>query len=359
MESTTRGDSLGRRPARRRAQLLAEAGRLLHAVKLLLIHAEYPTEACEHVLRSVIEREQIELQRSLGRIEPRKRFRRGSSHPLLERLPRSLLFIDESGKSFPEPALPAPHYFALGAVAMGEQELASYVVRADAVKQRFFGTADMTFHEPYMRTHAGPYFFDGDARRQAEFDRALGELITATEFVAFGVGVRKSAFEQEFTSTGIDPYLPTDAYSVAITLLLERYIDYLAFSDDKRLGRVIFESQGPKEDAQHQLDYAHLLLDGSRWVPDSAFRAWLETGLRFEPKQGSGGTELADMLSREIFEWITSDCTATPYRWPLFSRKTYSRGDGLMGKFGIKVFPDSDIRETVIAHRTAVMATGS
>ena len=31
--------------------------------------------------------------------------------------------------------------------------------------------------------------------------------------------------------------------------------------------------------------------------------------------------------------------------------KIYRRGDGRMGKFGAKVFPDSDIRDRVEAHR--------
>lgn len=105
------------------------------------------------------------------------------------------------------------------------------------------------------------------------------------------------------------------------------------------------------EDAFHQLEYARTLLEGSQWVPDSAFRNWLEPGLQFTPKQGSDPTELADMLSREIYEWIRSGCAVAPLRWNLFSRRIYCRGDGQMGKFGVKVFPDSDIRDRIEAHR--------
>lgn len=92
-----------------------------------------------------------------------------------------------------------------------------------------------------------------------------------------------------------------------------------------------FESQGPKEDAEHQMEYARLLLDGSQWIADASFRNWLETGLRFVPKSGSHPMELADMLSRELFEWIRDGCITQHGRWDLFNRKIYCRGDALMG----------------------------
>ena len=102
----------------------------------------------------------------------------------------------------------------------------------------------------------------------------------------FGVGVRKTAFQKEYVETGIDPYLPTDIYAAAIVLLLERYLDYLANTRAGSIGRVTFESQGPREDAIHQMEYARVLIHGTQWVAPASFR-WLETGLRFVPKRGS------------------------------------------------------------------------
>lgn len=202
-----------------------------------------------------------------------------------------------------------------------------------------------------MRNREGPYQFNGETSRQIAFDEAIAELVEEIDFVAFGIGVRKDRFVEDFVETGLDPYLPTDVYAVAIIMLLERYIDFLASSDVTRLGRVTFESQGPREDAYHQLEYARALIDGSQWVPDSAFRSWLETGLRFTGKSGSDPMELADMFSRDLFEWVKNGCTGSPKRWDLFSKKIHCRDDGRMGKFGVKVFPDSDIRDRVDEHR--------
>ena len=244
-----------------------------------------------------------------------------------------------------------PTFFALSAISVREELEPDYCERANALKLKFFGHTDITLHEPHMRKREDPFYFEGNEDRQREFDEAVDKLVEDTEFVVFGIGIRKHAYEKDFLAAGADPYLPSDVYALSILLLLERYIDFLYREDVQRLGRIIFESQGPLEDAEHQLEYARVLIDGSQWVHPSAFRNWLEPGCRFLPKSGSHPSEIADMFARDLFEWIRDDCKTEPRRFPLFSKRIYCREDGSMGKFGIKVFPDSDIRENVLAHR--------
>jgi hypothetical protein len=68
----------------------------------------------------------------------------------------------------------------------------------------------------------------------------------------------------------------------------------------------------------------------------------LLTGLTFMPKQGSDPMELADLLARDMYEWLRDGCETWPGRWRMLSSKIYCRGDCRQGKFGFKVFPDSD-----------------
>lgn len=348
-----KGDPEGKRIARDRALLLAEASRVARQLEVLLKRADYDFSACSELIKKVAQQEQNELTRSYGRIESRKKYKIGSSHPLLENRPRSILYIDESGRAYPEPHIsgtPLPA-FALSAIALPEEKFDDYVFAANEIKLEFFGKTDITFHEPQMRNREGWFSFGDDKSKQEEFDKAIDKLLINTNFAVFGVGIRKEAFRTEFVESGLDPYLSSDIYSVAILMLLERYLEFLIDQPIKRMGRVIFESQGSREDAEHQLEYARILLDGSQWVPSSAFRAWLETGLRFQPKCGSDPMEISDMFARDLFEWVRSDCTKEPRRWSLFSQKIYCRGDGSMGKFGLKVFPDSDIRDRIEEHR--------
>lgn len=63
-------------------------------------------------------------------------------------------------------------------------------------------------------------------------------------------------------------------YAVAIAMLLERFVDFLAMQPANLLGRVTFESQGPREGAYHQLEYARTLVDGTQWVAAAHFQQW-------------------------------------------------------------------------------------
>lgn len=346
------GDPEGRRLALRRAAELAEAGRVVAALQALLRRSNLDTAGLvDDLARSVGNAEQAELMRANGRIEPRKRFAANGSNPLRDRRPIDLLSVDESGRSYIQVADESPSWFAIGAVAMLEVDAETYQRRADELKVHFFGTSDMTFHEPDMRNHDGPFYLKGDTSEQARFEAQLNQLLDETPFTVFGTCVRKNAFHTDFVSSGIDPYLPLDAYSIAIQMLLERYLDYLASREDHPKGRVTFEGQGPREDAEHQRDYVDVLLNGTQWISNKSFQSYLETGVRFVPKQGSHPVEIADMVSRDLYEWVRSGCTSTPQRWELFSKRAYRRGDRRMGKFGIKVFPDSDIRDVIENHR--------
>ena len=345
-EQPSRGDPNGRRVARRQSHLLAEAGRISRTLELLLERAGHPVDAARTLTAEIREAEQIQALKGEGHIESRRRFKGG---PARSAAPpdRSLLYVDESGKSFPS----ATDFFALGAVAMTGAEADGFRTRADELKDRFWGHHGLTLHEPYMRHHDGDYHFDGDMSRQAEFDAAIDQLIRDTRFKVFGVGIRKGAFA-EFMSKGDDPYLPFDVYAVAIQMLLERFVDFRASNLEERTRTVVLlEAQGPREDAEHQRVYADVLLHGTQWVPDAAFQQWLETGVRFPTKHGSDPMELADMVSRDIYEWLESGCLGKPGRWAMFSDRMYSRGDRMQGKFGIKVFPDADLREVIEAHR--------
>jgi hypothetical protein len=320
---------------------------------VLLQRASFDTPLCEQLAREIAEQELRELQRAHGHIESRVRFKPQSSHPLLENRRVNRLYIDECGTSHPQSTAKQP-VFALAAVAMDVESVQAYRQAADEIKKEFFGTTAVAFHEPEMRQRKGRYYFAGDTEQTQAFEAAIAGLLVETSFTVFGVAVRKAAFEHDFLASGIDPYLPTDVYSLAILMLLERYVDFLASQPERQMGRVTFESLGPREDAVHQLEYARVLVDGSQWVPESAFRNWLEAGIRFRPKQGSDPLELADMFGRELYEWAVAGCTGSPKHWELFGGRIHLRGDGQMGKFGVKVFPDSDIRDRIEAHRAQI-----
>src|SRR2546422_7766528 len=121
------GDPAGRRIAQRRANLLAEARVVASALNVLLKRADVKLDDCDALIRQLTILEQVELQRSYGRIEPRRRFTGHPAHPVVQQRPRSVLFIDESGKSFPEPRVKHdPQVFALAGIALPATEVDNY-----------------------------------------------------------------------------------------------------------------------------------------------------------------------------------------------------------------------------------------
>ena len=351
------GDPEGRRIAKHRALLFAEAAQIARLLKTRLARAGYDTSVCDALIRDLGGHENSYLIKAYGPVKSRKKPRRRSPQPLTDERQANYIYIDENGNSKPEP-VNRPTFFSLGAVSMTHESAVKYQAAADKIKNAFFRTTDLTFHEPSMRNRDGIYYFNGDEHKQQAFENAITDLIKTTDFVAFGVGVRKRAYE-DFMEGASDPYLPIDVYSLAIDLLLERYVDYLAYKSENTIGRITFESQGPKEDAEHQLEYSRLLLDGTQWVHSSDFRNWLETRLTYVPKSGSHPVELADIFSRDLYEWTRGNCQSNPHRWELFQSKIYLRGDGMRGKFGVKIFPDSDIRDIIEAHRFRCGEIGS
>ncbi len=295
--------------------------------------------------------------RANGRIEGRRRFRRRKhespqvGNPIRQNRPTNHLYLDESGTSHPAAKAGSESFFALAAIAMSTEQEDSYVSAMDSFKADTFDRTDVTLHEPHIRQGDGVFSFQNSAPLQEQFRRQLGELLASLNYTVFAIGIRKKAFREEFLREDVDPYLPHDAYALALHLLLERYADYLAHRSESPRGRLTLEAQGPKEDAEHQRAYVETLLDGTQWVSGSDFQKYLETGLRFEPKSGSRPTELADLVARDVFEWIRSECQVTPETWGIWEPKVYQRGDLRMGKYGLKVFPDSDVRQRIEAQR--------
>lgn len=342
------GDPEGRRIARRGARRLEHAGRIAALLRVLLRRAESPSAHDATSLEQAIAAEEaIAIQRSLGPIEPRTRFKRPDTggNPVREKRPLNWLFIDEAGTGQPARGPNVEAWFVLAGVAMTLEQAQAYEQASDALKLEFFNTTEITLHEPLMRTHRQDFSFGGDGGRQRRFCEAVDRLVDDADFVAFAVAVRK--WELVVGADSADPYLPSGAYELALHLLFERYVDYLHHDERDWRGRVTVEAQGSREDAEHQRAFVELLLGGTQWVPEGAFRSYLETGMRFVGKRGSHPTELSDMFARDVFEWVRADCEREPRRWPIFEGKLYGRGDLRMGKFGLKVFPTADIEGPV------------
>lgn len=341
------GDPNGVRLARRQSEATEEACRLAECLAKQMRRAGLSDDQVTTIARELRVRAVEVREKAEGRVESRL-VTKNTGHPLLEGRKSVYLYLDESGTSVFNAN---DEVFALAGVAMNEEDVIMYEEAVNKLKQKFFKRTDVQLHEPHMRNHRNYFSFGGKVEIQNEFDKAIRELVESTPFVAFGVGIRKASFAREFRDPGSDPYLPSGVYDLAIMLLMERFVDYLATSPERRIGRVHLESIGSRPDAEHQAAYADVLLHGTQFVPEKTFQSWVEAGCQFIPKCGTHPQELADLVAREVFEWTRSDCRDKPPYWDILLKKVYRRADCMYGKFGLKVFPASDIEDSVAATR--------
>ncbi len=276
--------------------------------------------------------------------------------------------IDECGKE----NSPSSDPFILSGILIAEREITTYVQRANKIKDLYFGKdLRVAFHDPYLRSGYCEgkidYSFQQDRNKQQSFISDIKCLIEKTPCHAFAVAIPLADYRQEQNKEGrtnpLYPELPTTVYSMAIMLLMERCLDFLAYGlSTKPKVTVVFESIGPKEDIEHQLTFAQVLHLGTEWVKPDIFRKYFYPGVTFLTKEdykkdkGSHPLELADILARDVFEWVKEQGKISPLFWDNWKAKLYRRGDGRSGRFSLKVLPliNTDIEMELANLRTSV-----
>ena len=352
MQDERQGDPEGKRLKLRQSSYTEEASALAQCLVRALIRCGRDTSVVSQ-LASDLQNESFRLaEQVVGRIEPRMKSAR-TGHPLLENRPPNLLFLDESGSSS---LLDSTDTFSLGGVAMTSEAAESYIQAADELKMKFFGRTAVVFHEPFMRKRDKEFYFAGNVMRQQQFDREFLRLLRETPFVVFGVGIRKQEFKRLFLDTGADQYLPQPVYDLAIMLMLERYVRYLAQDQVRQIGRVHLESIGAREDAEHQAALSDLLVHGTQFVSQRVFQSWVVPGCTFTTKSGSHPSEISDLVARDVFEWTRSAGTTEPKFWPFLTERFFYSNDGRFGDCGLKVFPAAEMEQKLESTRNSIKA---
>ena len=271
------------------------------------------------------------------------------------------LFVDESGLADDvRRSEGSGDFFTLGAVAISDDARDQYRTRADQLKREFFKRGpDVILHASELRqAMKGPVgrkgkFALNTGKSWSELVRALEELVEQTEFTAFGIIIQKWVFYDQFITTGEDPFLPRETYDLALHLLLERFVSFLASDATAPIGSITLEFQSPEQNARHQLIIAETIAHGTRWVSPEPLQRDIRPGVEFLNKQPSHPLELSDMLANFLYQLARDGFSGNrPPRleqdgstqlWKIFCSKFYGEDNLRKGKFGLKVFPAGDL----------------
>lgn len=304
-----------------------------------------------------------EASRSLEKPHPgRETYRPDRPVDRLADRPVIHLFVDESGQADDVREFAENNdFFTLGAIAISAEAHKQYQASAERLKRQFFEEdTNVVLHATNLRQAIErppgwkSEFTLKAGKSWSGLVRALERLVKETEFTAFGIIIQKWVFHQEFTETGKDPFLPRETYDLALHLLLERFVSFLASANDAPIGSITLESQSSKldarKDAQHQLSIAETIVHGTRWVSPEPLQLNIRPGVEFLRKQPSHPLELSDMLANFLYRLAQHgfDNNQLPNLrqgdklWDIFYEKFYGEGDLRQGKFGLKVFPAGD-----------------
>ena len=271
--------------------------------------------------------------------------RRRAPHPEREGQKEVLVFVDECGSPRLHASTDDFGAFAVGAVLVAADEYARFTDSWNGWKRSVWGAENEMIHEPNLRRRNGPFWLDGDRRRQQEAVAALHDTIRQLRFVAVVVVIRRQAYVAEYGHAGVNAILPEAPYHLALDFLTERLVFALNGEFGNGRGRLIAESRGPLEDAQLQWEFARLHIDGTSYVSARWFRQQLASGIRFGRKgDRMPGLEVADLLCRPCAEKAL-DPTSDPERWSEFRGKLCIGQETAHSPVGIKVVPWSEGHE--------------
>lgn len=137
-----------------------------------------------------------------------------------------------------------------------------------------------------------------DDKKRADFDEDLLNVIQAAEFKAVAVVIDKAALRASYGESAAHPY------HLGLGFLLQRFAGYL--NRINRVGDVMAEARGGREDLLLQESYARIYQHGSWGVTSAGFfqSALSSRQIKLREKKANiSGLQLADLLGHPAKMW--------------------------------------------------------
>jgi hypothetical protein len=193
-------------------------------------------------------------------------------------------------------------------------------------------------HSPSLTEKAIRYYARKGPPEQAL--ASLEQLIDGIDLWLFVAAIDKAAFQAVYGPGRVDEFLPVHHYEMCVDFILERVVHSLYFSDDAH-AQVFAETRNRSEDAQIQMEYQRLQIEGTMFQHPSWFRYQLGPYVTFHTKDDHiCGLQLVDILLTAVMAKLRVP-TADGLRWGVARRKMYDGGGKHIRGWGLKIFPET------------------
>lgn len=330
------------RPLRIAKQRLEKQERYLALLRLAKRTREdngQPGEALQSIIAQG-EDELSALSASLGGpIVARKR-------PTVQTTETCTVFVDECG-AHTLTAKDKFGAFCLAAVIIRDSDYKDVDALWKGWKATHLRSTESRVHEPDIRQNTGSFYCGGDVEKRIAAISDLPNIIARLAFSGVVCVINRPAYVEQFGTVSLDENLPHHPYLMTLHFVAERVAMSLQTHYEGAKARLVFESRGPKEDADIQYEFARLFIDGTSYVAAKYFRKQFLPGITFLGKSdNSTGLQIADLMARPCAEKIL-DPSSTPERWPAFRDKLCLGEQTGHSVLGLKILPWQDAYEGI------------
>jgi hypothetical protein len=215
---------------------------------------------------------------------------------------RYRLYLDESGDHvFREVTEPAHRFLCLLGCCFCNPNYLRFHEELEGLKSRLLPhhpDDPVILHREDMVNARKDFKVLRDPGIRADWDGELMRLLATAEFRVVAVVIDKLALREGYGDSAAHPY------HLGLGFMLQRFAGYL--NHINRVGDVIAESRGGKEDRLLKESYSHVFDRGVWMTPAQTFQEALTSSqLKLKGKSANiSGLQLADLLGHPVKQWI-------------------------------------------------------
>lgn len=202
-----------------------------------------------------------------------------------------IMFLDESGDhnlSVIDSEYPV---FVLGGVIVDEHYYHDIIVPSfEEFKLDFFGSNDIILHTSDIGRNRNGFELLKDTPTRHKFINRINNLMANLDYKVIACVIRKEEYLSKYGLSALDPYL------LSLDILAEQFV----FEINSETGLIIAESRGTLLDAEIEIAWLNLRLQGTKHIQAKTVSSQIEALNIRAKKHNDVGLQLADLVISPI-----------------------------------------------------------